>query len=66
MAWWRRTGGYGTWVTAAQLSQLPGVGLGRIHGRPATVHAEGCPSATDRAHPLSTMQALDALARPGD
>ncbi|MFE1877647.1 DUF6233 domain-containing protein [Streptomyces sp. NPDC059496] len=38
---------------------------GRAHGRPATVHAEGCPSATDRAHPLGTMQALDALTRPG-
>ncbi|MFB7256836.1 DUF6233 domain-containing protein [Streptomyces nojiriensis] len=38
---------------------------GRTHGRAATVHAEGCPSATDRAHPLGTMQALDALARPG-
>ncbi|MFI8392180.1 DUF6233 domain-containing protein [Streptomyces sp. NPDC085540] len=38
---------------------------GRAHGPPATVHAEGCPSATDRAHPLGTMQALDALARPG-
>ncbi|MFE1877787.1 DUF6233 domain-containing protein [Streptomyces sp. NPDC059496] len=38
---------------------------GRAHGRPATVHAEGCRNATDRAHPLGTMQALDALARPG-
>ncbi|MFD9010383.1 DUF6233 domain-containing protein [Streptomyces sp. NPDC059552] len=38
---------------------------GRVHGRPATVHAEGCSGATDRAHPLGTMQALDALARPG-
>ncbi|MFG2233587.1 DUF6233 domain-containing protein [Streptomyces sp. NPDC048723] len=38
---------------------------GRVHGRPATVHAEGCGNATDRAHPLGTMQALDALARPG-
>ncbi|WP_405526324.1 DUF6233 domain-containing protein [Streptomyces avidinii] len=38
---------------------------GRTRGRPATVHAEGCPSATDRAHPLGTMQALDVLARPG-
>ncbi|WP_328786248.1 DUF6233 domain-containing protein [Streptomyces sp. NBC_00273] len=38
---------------------------GRTHGRPATVHAEGCPSATDRAHPLGTTQALDVLARPG-
>ncbi|MER5412858.1 DUF6233 domain-containing protein [Streptomyces virginiae] len=38
---------------------------GRAHGRPATVHAEGRPSATERAHPLGTMQALDALARPG-
>lgn len=37
----------------------------RAHGRPATVHAEGCPSATDRAHPPGTMQALDALACPG-
>ncbi|MFE5521148.1 hypothetical protein ACFQ9Q_26010 [Streptomyces virginiae] len=34
---------------------------GRIHGRPATVHAEGRRSATDRAHPLGTLQALDAL-----
>ncbi|WP_405790538.1 DUF6233 domain-containing protein [Streptomyces sp. NBC_01367] len=38
---------------------------GRTHGRPSTVHAEGCSGATDRAHPLGTMQALDALARPG-
>ncbi|WP_327389074.1 DUF6233 domain-containing protein [Streptomyces sp. NBC_01207] len=38
---------------------------GRTHGRPAPVHAEGCPNATDRAHPLGTMAALDALARPG-
>ncbi|MFF3675909.1 DUF6233 domain-containing protein [Streptomyces sp. NPDC002120] len=38
---------------------------GRTHGRPATVHTEGCRNATDRAHPLGTMQALDALARPG-
>ncbi|MGW6617826.1 DUF6233 domain-containing protein [Streptomyces erythrochromogenes] len=38
---------------------------GRTRGRPATVHAEGCTTATDRAHPLGTMQALDALARPG-
>ncbi len=38
---------------------------GRPQGRPATVHAEGCGNATDRAHPLGTMQALDALARPG-
>ncbi|MFI8391830.1 DUF6233 domain-containing protein [Streptomyces sp. NPDC085540] len=38
---------------------------GRTHGRPATVHAEGCGNATDHAHPLGTMQALDALARPG-
>ncbi|MFB7260754.1 DUF6233 domain-containing protein [Streptomyces nojiriensis] len=38
---------------------------GRTHGRPATVHAEGCSGATDRAHPLGTMQALDVLARPG-
>ncbi|WP_030732802.1 DUF6233 domain-containing protein [Streptomyces sp. NRRL S-237] len=37
---------------------------GRTQGRPATVHAEGCGNATDRAHPLGTMQALDALARP--
>ncbi|MFB7256888.1 DUF6233 domain-containing protein [Streptomyces nojiriensis] len=37
---------------------------GRAHGRPATVHAEGCSGATDRAHPLGTMQALDALAPP--
>ncbi|MEV7512665.1 DUF6233 domain-containing protein [Streptomyces sp. NPDC091201] len=37
----------------------------RAHGRPATVHAEGCPSASERAHPLGTMQALDVLARPG-
>ncbi|MFJ6050593.1 DUF6233 domain-containing protein [Streptomyces sp. NPDC092307] len=38
---------------------------GRSHGRPATVHAEGCGNAGDRAHPLGTTQALDALARPG-
>ncbi|MFD7789577.1 DUF6233 domain-containing protein [Streptomyces nojiriensis] len=38
---------------------------GRAAGRPAMVHAAGCPGATDRAHPLSTMRALDALARPG-
>ncbi|MFF3087600.1 DUF6233 domain-containing protein [Streptomyces nojiriensis] len=38
---------------------------GRAHGRPAPVHAEGCSGATGRAHPLGTMQALDALARPG-
>ncbi|MFB6514460.1 DUF6233 domain-containing protein [Streptomyces virginiae] len=38
---------------------------GRIHGRPATVHAEGRRSATDRAHPLGTLHALDALARSG-
>ncbi|MFF4448306.1 DUF6233 domain-containing protein [Streptomyces sp. NPDC001502] len=38
---------------------------GRVHGRPATVHAEGCRNVTDRAHPLGTMHALDALARPG-
>ncbi|MEU4732022.1 DUF6233 domain-containing protein [Streptomyces sp. NPDC023588] len=37
---------------------------GRVHERPATVHAEGCPSSTDRAHP-GTMQALDAFTRPG-
>ncbi|MFB8399676.1 DUF6233 domain-containing protein [Streptomyces yangpuensis] len=36
----------------------------RTHGQPTTVQAEGCPSATDRAHPLGTMQALDVLARP--
>ncbi|MFE5806227.1 DUF6233 domain-containing protein [Streptomyces sp. NPDC056491] len=38
---------------------------GRTHGQPATLHAEGCPSATDRAHPRGTVQALEALARPG-
>ncbi|WP_229876906.1 DUF6233 domain-containing protein [Streptomyces nojiriensis] len=38
---------------------------GRTHGRPATVHAEGCSGATDRAHPMGTTQALDVLARPG-
>ncbi|MFF2787022.1 hypothetical protein ACFVT6_09655 [Streptomyces sp. NPDC058049] len=38
---------------------------GRVHGRPATVHAEGRPSASDRTQPLGTMQALDAPARPG-
>ncbi|MFJ9551872.1 DUF6233 domain-containing protein [Streptomyces erythrochromogenes] len=37
----------------------------RTHGRPVMVHAEGCTAATDRAHPLGTMQALDVLARPG-
>ncbi|MEU9088144.1 DUF6233 domain-containing protein [Streptomyces sp. NPDC048357] len=35
------------------------------HPRTPRHHAEGCPSATDRAHPLGAMQALDALARPG-
>ncbi|MEV7524600.1 DUF6233 domain-containing protein [Streptomyces sp. NPDC091371] len=38
---------------------------GRTHQRPATVHAAGCRLATGRATPLGTMQALDALARPG-
>ncbi|WP_406389048.1 DUF6233 domain-containing protein [Streptomyces sp. NBC_00211] len=38
---------------------------GRARERPATVHAEGCSGATDHAHPLTTMQARDALARPG-
>ncbi|MFB6565376.1 DUF6233 domain-containing protein [Streptomyces sp. NPDC056400] len=37
---------------------------GHTHGRPATVHAEGCSGATDRARPLNTLSALDALARP--
>ncbi|MFD5575227.1 MULTISPECIES: DUF6233 domain-containing protein [Streptomyces] len=37
---------------------------GRAHGRPATVHAEGCPSAADRAHPPGTRQVLCVLARP--
>ncbi|MFD5877210.1 DUF6233 domain-containing protein [Streptomyces yangpuensis] len=46
---------------------LRGVDLGRVpaHGQPTAVHAAGCPSATDRAHPLGTMQALGVLARPG-
>ncbi|MGW6978358.1 DUF6233 domain-containing protein [Streptomyces sp. NPDC054932] len=38
---------------------------GRVHRHPVGVRSEGCPSATDRAHPLGTMQALAALARPG-
>ncbi|MFD7170021.1 DUF6233 domain-containing protein [Streptomyces violascens] len=38
---------------------------GRTRGRAATLHAEGCTMATDRARPLSTTAALDALARPG-
>ncbi|MEU3778377.1 DUF6233 domain-containing protein [Streptomyces sp. NPDC032472] len=38
---------------------------GRTSGRAATIHAEGCRLATDRARPLTTMRALDALARPG-
>ncbi|WP_416371217.1 DUF6233 domain-containing protein [Streptomyces sp. MB09-01] len=38
---------------------------GHVHGRHGTVHADGCPSATDRAHPPGTMQALDTLAPPG-
>ncbi|WP_052713993.1 DUF6233 domain-containing protein [Streptomyces katrae] len=33
--------------------------------RPTTVHAEGCPLATDRAVPVKTMDALDALGQPG-
>ncbi|MFF4007805.1 DUF6233 domain-containing protein [Streptomyces sp. NPDC001717] len=46
---------------------MRGVDLGRVpaHGQPTAVHAAGCPSATDRAHPLGTMQALGVLARPG-
>ncbi|MEU5438492.1 DUF6233 domain-containing protein [Streptomyces sp. NPDC020719] len=36
----------------------------RTHGQPTTVHAEGCPKATDRTHPLGTTQALCVLARP--
>ncbi|MFJ7158745.1 DUF6233 domain-containing protein [Streptomyces sp. NPDC101118] len=38
---------------------------GRTRTRATTVHAEGCPLATDRARPLTTMAALDALTRPG-
>ncbi|MFD7163656.1 DUF6233 domain-containing protein [Streptomyces violascens] len=38
---------------------------GRTRGRAATLHAEGCTMATDRARPLSTTAALDTLARPG-
>ncbi|MFJ3861616.1 DUF6233 domain-containing protein [Streptomyces sp. NPDC090085] len=38
---------------------------GHTRGRAAMVHAEGCPGTTERAHLLGTMQALDALARPG-
>ncbi|MET9959650.1 DUF6233 domain-containing protein [Streptomyces sp. NPDC006326] len=38
---------------------------GRTSGRAATIHAEGCRLAADRARPLTTMRALDALARPG-
>lgn len=38
---------------------------GRTRGRAATVHAAGCRLATDRAKPVGTMAALDALARPG-
>ncbi|MFI6055434.1 DUF6233 domain-containing protein, partial [Streptomyces violascens] len=38
---------------------------GRIRGRAATIHSEGCRAATDRARPLGTTAALDALARPG-
>ncbi|MFD8636534.1 DUF6233 domain-containing protein [Streptomyces sp. NPDC059656] len=34
-------------------------------GRAATVHAFGCRLAGSHAHPLHTMQALEALARPG-
>ncbi|MFJ8017373.1 DUF6233 domain-containing protein [Streptomyces sp. NPDC096339] len=38
---------------------------GRTGGRAASVHAAGCRLAGSHAHPLRTMQALDALARPG-
>ncbi|MER6316919.1 DUF6233 domain-containing protein [Streptomyces sp. NPDC001581] len=66
---------YGTWVTAEQLRPLAGVDLGHIPAHPRTHtstptrwawllvgRTHGRP-ATDRAHPLGTIQALDALAR---
>ncbi|WP_425424572.1 DUF6233 domain-containing protein, partial [Streptomyces katrae] len=37
----------------------------RTRGRPATVHAEGCPLATDHAVPVKTPAALNALGQPG-
>ncbi|GAA0271017.1 hypothetical protein GCM10010302_05740 [Streptomyces polychromogenes] len=38
---------------------------GRTSAQAATVHAEGCALATDRAVPTKTPVALDALGRPG-
>ncbi|WP_406503164.1 DUF6233 domain-containing protein [Streptomyces sp. NBC_00212] len=38
---------------------------GRARGRAVTIHSAECRQATDRARPLPTTAALDALARPG-
>ncbi|MER7001019.1 DUF6233 domain-containing protein [Streptomyces sp. NPDC000410] len=52
-------------VAAAPAAPWAWVLDGRTRRRAATVHAEGCRPATDRAVPVKTMAALDALARPG-
>ncbi len=40
-------------------------GLAPVSYTAATVHAEGCRLATERAVPVQTIAALNALARPG-
>lgn len=52
-------------TAAASASRWAWLLDGRTRSRAATVHAEGCRLATERAVPVQTMAALDALARPG-